>query len=113
MSGVGEKQDGSVKERKEFDEQRVDSILAKIDLSELSYEGLCRIGKPQQNKPRLIRITCSDADERSEALSASSKLRTYNNGIFPNADLTPMQQKENKQLREELKKEELLVRMSK
>ena len=106
MFGIEEKRDGSVEERREFDEQQVDSILSAIGLSDLSYDGLRRIGKPQHSKPRLIRITCSDEDERTEALNAARKLRTLvnYNGIFINADLTPMQQKQQRQLREELKR---------
>ena len=69
-------------------------------------EGVYRIGKPLPNKKRLVRVVCVDRDTKIEALKNAKVLRTLDkyDGIFVNADLTPYQQKEQRNLRQELKR---------
>jgi hypothetical protein len=106
VSGVGEKSDGTVDERKAFDEECVTQLFREIGLSDVSLRDVRRIGNVQQSKSRLIRITCSNVDEKNSILRNARRLRSvsrYKN-VFINTDLTPMQQKKHKALRDELKR---------
>ena len=106
VSGIVEKTNGTVEERKEYDEECITNLLNKIGLHDCSFHGARRIGKANPDKPRLIRVTCSNADEKRSILKNARKLRslTQFSKVFINSDLTPMQQKEQRLLREELKR---------
>ena len=65
-----------------------------------------RLGKPRSDKPRPIRIVGFDGSGKIEILKKSRSLKDdrSHSGIYVNADLTPRQQKEAKDLRDELKR---------
>ena len=106
LSGLPEKTDGSAEERREWDAVKAQSLfesLTHLNRSVILY--VHRIGKINSNKPRLLRVICRDQDTKSAILRKAKDLRTMPQfrGVFVNQDLTPIQQKEEKSLREELK----------
>lgn len=106
LSNLPEKTDGSAEERKEWDAAKVQSLLESLthfNRSAILYAH--RIGKMNSVKPRLLRVVCRDLDTKSTILRKAKDLRTMPEfrSVFVNHDLTPIQQKEEKSLREELK----------
>jgi len=65
---------------------------------------LQRLGKISSNHSRPIRISGLNDTHRSDILRRSKSLRLIKrfNKVYINADLTPLQQRESKSLREEL-----------
>lgn len=106
ISGLPEKEGGSADERKENDLTIVKSLLSKLDSSkDMTVSAVFRIGKLTSSRPRLLKVVCSDAELKRSILSKSKDLRNlhqYKN-IYINPDLTPLQQAQNKKLREELR----------
>lgn len=106
ISGLPETEVGSADERKENDLSIVKSLFSKIDNSkDKIVSAVFRIGKMTSSRPRLLKVVCSDAESKRSLLSKSKDLRNlhqYKN-VYINPDLTPLQQAQNKKLREELK----------
>ena len=81
------------------------SLLNEIGI-EYSYpEIVSRIGSIRSSKPRLIRVKCSDLNEKGRILRESRNLRNLPDfqGIFINPDQTVVQRKRGAELRRELK----------
>jgi len=78
-----------------------------------------RLGKKGSDKPRLLKITVSSIEEKVTILRTKVKLRADSNPkyvrkIFVTPDLTPLEQRKNKALRQqlrELNKEEKIYRI--
>lgn len=106
ISGICERTDGNVDERNKSDRESVTTLLDAIGVINPSFHDVRRIGKVQYNRSRLIRITCSNTEEKNVILRNAKKLRSVTcfKKVFINSDLTPMQQKMHKELRDELKR---------
>ena len=106
ISGVPEKLDGTIEERKSYDKDSVSNILSDLQLSDCNIKAVYRIGRPLHNKSRLLRVICPDKESKLEILKKAKELRTFAKyrGIYINSDLTPKQQREQKQLRDEFRR---------
>ena len=106
VAGLQEKEVGSVEERKEWDSIKVDELFEELcNFEDSVVSSVYRIGKINSSRPRLLKIICRDVNSKRSLLSKSKYLRDsidFKN-VYLNPDLTPIQQKENKRLREELK----------
>ena len=111
ISGLPEKLDGSVTERKEWDTQQVNELFQNlIDFNENVIKSTFRLGNASSARPRLLKVVCRDVDIKRELIIKAKTLRTlqdYDN-VYLNTDLTPLQQRENKKLRDELKRRKAL-----
>ena len=93
--------------RKQEDIDRVSSLLNKYLGVKASINNAIPIGKKKE-EPRLLKITVGSLQEKTMILRNKLKLREQKNAedirkIFINMDLTPLEQKKNKQLRDKLK----------
>ena len=104
ISGIDEKANGSVDEVKGHDEKFVKKIMIEIRHPDFSLHYIRRIGKQQPNS--LIRVTCPDRESKGAILRSSKKLKSQRQfrGVYINQDLSPLQQRELKQLRDELRR---------
>ena len=91
-----------------------------IDLNDNVVKSTYRIGNTNSSKPRLLKVVCRDIDTKRALLSRAKHLRSAPNykNVYLNTVLTPLQQNENKILREELKRrrdfeEDLIIRHGK
>ena len=106
ISGIAERVDGTLEERKQWDKSHVEEIFK--DLGELNNDHIShifRIGNLNSKRPRLLRIVCSDIKTKSAVLLRAKTLRSMpqHENVYINPDMTPMQQEQNKRLREEFK----------
>lgn len=87
------------------DEKSVKDILNVLNLSDVNFELMGRIGKVNNNYPRLLRISLNKQVDRSRILSVTKNLKTKRKyeKVYISPDLTRIQQVEGKKLREELK----------
>jgi len=94
--------------RKQHDIEKVTSIVDKYLAVKCSVANAMRLGKRQQGvKPRLLKVTLASIQEKKSILRNKIHLRKEDNPqeikkIFNTPDLTPAEQKKNKNLREEL-----------
>ena len=106
ITGLPECTHGSVEERKRWDEQKIDALFkALTNLNCNAVDAVHRIGKMNSSLPRLMRVICRDTSTKLTLLRKAKDLRRlpeYRN-VFVNPDFTPIQQKEQRLLREELK----------
>jgi cell division septum initiation protein DivIVA len=105
ISGVSERPNGTLEEKREHDKEAVDSILKEMEADDCTFEKCYRIGQPKSNGVRLLRVIGFDEDERNKILRKAKSLRNKESfrGIYVNPDLTPIQQREAKKMRDELK----------
>ena len=93
---------------KSDDTKEVTSLFDKYLGIKTSISNAVRIGK-KGNKPRLLKVTVNNLEDKINILHNKLKLRNKGNpesikSIFITADLTPLeQQQQHKQLREQLK----------
>ena len=121
LSGLPERSDGSVEERKKWDAEKVKSLFNSLSgLHHGTLASTFRIGKINSGKPRLLRVVCRDVDTKRALLQKAKDLRNMSDykHVFINPDLTPVQQKADKLLREELKRrrasgEDVIIRRGK
>ena len=107
ISGIPEKTEGSAAERKDFDNEQVEALFHNLD-RDLGCDDILksfRVGK-SDSKPRLLKVICLDSATKRKVLTKAKTLRTIASykDVYVNPDLTPLQQKQNKDLREELKR---------
>ncbi|MCY3929439.1 MAG: hypothetical protein OXG81_14325, partial [Acidobacteria bacterium] len=93
--------------RKQEDIVKVSSLLDSYLGVKVSINNAIRIGK-RKEKPRLLKITVGSLQEKNMILRNKIKLREQKNPenirkIFINVDLTPLEQRRNRQLRDKLK----------
>lgn len=98
--------DGPVSARQGHDLSEVKNLLSEIveDFDEDDIKKCHRVGRPTQTKERLLRVTFSNSELKSNVLRYARKLKfstSYRN-IYINPDRTPMQQAEYKELRSQL-----------
>lgn len=107
ISGVQEKEDGSVEERRCWDKEKVETLLHDLgDFDSSIVAHIHRLGKVNSRKPRLLKIICKDSDTKRSVLHRAKDLRGMPgyDRIFVNSDLTPAQQMKEKSLREDLRR---------
>jgi len=107
LSGIPEESKGSLEERQESDMCKVSCILQEIGVSNFKCQDKPqRIGRSNPGRIRLVRLKNLDMDAKSEILSKARLLRRSGrfNKVFVNPDLTPLQQRDQKRLRDELQK---------
>lgn len=106
ISGVAEKNEGSVHDRKAHDVSFCEKLCSELGVTG-DFEEISRIGRNEIGaKPRLIRVKCKATNLKQSILRNSKKLKDLPayRGIFINSDRTRLQQKNDKALREELKR---------
>jgi len=92
--------------RKKEDIENISTLLNKFINVPATITNAIRLGKPKEG-PRLTKITVSTIEEKSSILHNRRNLRNKSHPshvqkVFITPDLTPSQQKKNKQLRTEL-----------
>lgn len=104
IAGVPECNTGSTEERK-----RADGEFCRKMFSDLSattdFEEAIRIGRPSQDRPRLLKVRFKSMDGKIRVMRTSKELRNlghYKN-VFINSDRTRLEQSIDKKLRDELK----------
>ena len=120
VSGLQEMEEGSVEERKQWDLAKVQALFSHLEDKEEPSAGVSntfRIGRINSSKPRLLKVVCATAEFKRSLLLKAKSLRenTEYKHVYVNPDLTPSQQAQNKQLREELRRrrnlgEEVIIR---
>ena len=106
ISGVAEKTEGSVQDRKAHDVSVCEKLCNELGIMG-DFEEITRIGRNDTGpKPRLIRLRCKVMNMKQSILRNSKKLKDLPayKGIFINPDRTRLQQKNDKALRDELKR---------
>ena len=105
VSGLPEQSDGTADERRKKDEDDVERLLEKIEMSDALVEKVSRLGKISQERSRLVRVSFREEEEKTQTLRKARLLRSFEKyrGVFVNPDRTPSQQKHFTKLRQELK----------
>ena len=96
ISGVSEPVTGSIKERKEFDTDKVREILEEISKDDCDeIEHVHRIGRVMEGRNRIIRVVFSDEDCKDRVLREAKQLRNASEfkNVYVNPDLTFMQRR--------------------
>jgi len=108
VHNIEESSSESPQSRKQEDITKVTSVLKDHLKIKCSINNAIRIGKKiSGEKPRLLKITVSAIEDKKSILKNKVHLRNESNPpqvkkIFITPDLTPVEQKRNKKLREEL-----------
>ena len=92
--------------RKQEDIKKCESLFQKYLGAKVAITNAFRLGK-KSNRPRLLKITLSNMEEKATILRHKSKLRSTSNpedvrNVFITPDFTPIEQRKNKALREQL-----------
>lgn len=105
VTGLPECHTGTPVERKLQDKDTLMQLMTEIGVDVNEPQHIERIGRPNQEKPRLIRFKCRDTTERMTILRHSKNLRSSTSfrNVFINPDLTYSQRERNKELRKELR----------
>ena len=87
------------------DEKSVKDLLDSLDLGEVKFEVMGRLGKVNKDYPRLLKICLNKQTDKNRILSVAKSLKTKRKyeKVFISPDLTRFQQLEAKKLRDELK----------
>ena len=107
ISGIPEKEDGTAENRREWDDGRVEDLFqALTDFDDDDFKKTYRIGRTDAKKPRLLKVICRNDEVKRDVLTRAKDLRSKSGfeGIYVNADQTPLQQRQSKALREEFKR---------
>ena len=103
--GLPESTTGSVKEKIEHDMNETRKLIQFLDVQlDCEISECRRIGKPNRNGSRILRVDLSSLNSKSVLLRRSKTLKNspFHN-VFIKPDLTPMQQRIDSSLRKELK----------
>ena len=106
MFGVPEK--GKEGEGSKIVQDVINGLLGEGVLAVIKYEVVGRVGK-KADKPRPLRIKVEDSRSRRRILVSANKLKGMKGkeNIYIVPDLTKMQQKEDKEIREENRKKRI------
>lgn len=104
IQGLQEKDNGTVEERKSFDELQIREILQELGVSDVSPSDSWRIGKRRDDGSRLLKLRVENFRKKTEILSKSKCLKNSRSHgkVFIRPDRTLMEQKKERLLREEL-----------
>ena len=104
VSGLREKEDGSVAERVEHDLEKFSEILAELKLSGVDVLSARRVGKERLDGKRLLKVELKSSSDKLEVLKQAKYLKRGRfSGIYLNQDKTPLQRRKYGLLRSELK----------
>lgn len=96
--------------------EKVNSIVQAMGQDETKIKYFGRVGRYTSGaRARIVRVICDDAETKRNFLKAANKLKTiegYEN-IYVSADLTKIQQRQDKALRDKLKEIKLQCRDAK
>ena len=108
LFGVSECE-GTIEQRKKYDEKFCNEMLTELLGSEIDYEKLYRVGKLRPGVPRPLCLKCESVEQKNRILRSSKGLRSMEKykSVYINPDRTPMQLEKDKKLREELKRQRL------
>ena len=91
-----------------------------LGLEDIAIESTIRLGKREEQKTRLLRVTVESVKVKRDILQRAKKLRESEKWkkVFITPDLSPKERMRNKELREELKRrtdegEDLVIRRGK
>ena len=103
ISGLPEPKSSDTSE--DDDKEKCYEVLREIGCDVDSVIETRRIGRPNQERPCLLRVTCDSVAAKESALRNAKKLRNASQfrGVYINPDRTPMQQRLWKDLLLELK----------
>lgn len=106
VSGLSEQKHGSAQERISKDTDSVRELAMIVGVDDLDPEEVSRIGRISNDRPRLLRFKCCSVDEKLSLLRAAKDLRQHSayGGVYINPDLTRIQRRKNKELRDELRR---------
>lgn len=95
---------GSVEERLSGDVEAVQRLLETLNVEGVTTFEVKRLGKPINDRPRLLRVGLPGIFKKQEVLRKSKALKNscFNN-VFIQSDLTPLQQERERALRKELR----------
>lgn len=95
---------GSVEERVVADGEVVQSILKELEILDRSVTEVKRIGRPSSNGSRILKVAMSSESTRQDCLRRARSLKGSSFGhVFIQPDLTPSQQKADREKRRRLK----------
>lgn len=95
---------GMIAERTARDKAVLEEVFDILNV-EAGVVDVRRLGKPNKNRPRLLRVSLSNICHKQEILRKSKSLKSSRfQNIFIQPDFTPMQQVIEQKLREELKR---------
>ena len=102
--GAPDATSGTIAERKEADKEQCCEIFQTIGLPNCSIKDVARIGRPKEDKKRLLRVTLTAEGDKIFILNHSMKLRRIPQfrNIFVKSDRTDFQRKIDFELRKEL-----------
>lgn len=104
ISGLPEKDSGTVDERKKHDLQEFERLSKLMNMPRVVITQCTRIGGARGDSNRLLKIRLADQNTRVQLLGRSKSLRnTEFDKVFLNPDRTPSQQSAYKELKRELK----------
>ena len=104
------------------DKEEVLSVISEgLGLEDVAVESTIRLGKREEEKTRLLRVTVESVKVKRSILQKAKKLRESEKwkSVFITPDLSPKERKRNKELRDELKRrtdegeEDLVIRRGK
>ena len=107
VSGLEEKESGTVDERRVSDSEAIKRISMVMGIDNFDPQEVHRIGHIRGfNKPRLLRFKCRDMEKKRAFLRQAKTLRHSPNfrGVFIHPDRTKKQRNKETELRHELKR---------
>ncbi len=104
LAGVPENSIGSVEERNQEDMSICKKLFDEMSL-DVDLEEVIRIGRPGRGRPRFLRMRFRKAEEKFRVLRTGKELRKHQDykNVFIYPDRTPLEQRIDKSLRDELK----------
>lgn len=104
ITGVPESNVGSVEERSREDESFCEKLFTDLSTS-VDIKETTRIGRLGNGKPRLLRVRLRKVEDKFRILRACKQLRKHQEyrNVFISPDRTPLEQRIDKRLRDELK----------
>ena len=108
ISGLPEKNEGSLEDRKAHDKETVEKLLIRLEVwQDVDVVHMRRLGrpKPDDKSNRLLMVKFEGYDQKIKVAKRASALRQHEEyrTVYINFDLTPMQQKQRKEMMAELK----------
>lgn len=105
IHGIPEKEDGSLHEREDHDREKCQEILDDLELCDVNIRSTRRLGKSRGDGKRLLKVEFAKKLDKRNVLKRSGSLRNGRfAGVYINPDRTPMEQKNHRKLREELRR---------
>lgn len=101
--GVPEKMDGPVASRIAHDKTFCTDLVRQMGIEDGINQSM-RLGRPNQNAPRPLRLQCKSLDQKRNILRACKSLRNIQDfkSVYIHPDRTRMQQAAHKTLRDEM-----------